>query len=493
MKNSYGSSLSDKCEQRLISSVLPKNRLKHKNAYKYQCSLYKRLIDDESDQSSSSKDDERFSFLNDSLRREPSLRHDIPMYYIVPICNGKKQGYGEIHFGGEYDALVYSTSWINDIRSNKGFVYNRITSKVLCLVDDCETILFDETNCPQWEILDKDNGERWEGLSYRGSPCGLGEYYDENNYLIYRGMCVDFYWEGYGQSFFPRTVGNKPQLASEGMWCHGNLLGIADRFDLFGNSLLKGLLLNQEMHESSLVIQGSDFSMASCFVEELVVANNSLNTIQSINLSVFCLLQRFIVGDNCCRKCKRLLIAHNNALTTIIIGNYSFTTHGNSLELLLSDSNAILRKRKAFLIRDLPRLEILQIGVGSFSDYCEFSVTDVPQLISIGIGRSGQQEKQIGISCCFFYCSRLFLKELPQIKTVKIGDYSFYHTNSVLFCNMPKLLFIIVGNGCFFRSLHYKGRLVLQNLPSLAAFTSLEQSFVSIHSLTIKSTRFWVH
>ena len=138
MKNSYGSSLSDKCEQRLISSVLPKNRLKHKNACKYQCSLYKRLIDDESDQSSSSKDDERFSFLNDSLRWEPSLRHDIPMYYIVPICNGKKQGYGEIHFGGEYDALVYSTSWINDIRSNKGFVYNRITSKVLCLVDDCE-------------------------------------------------------------------------------------------------------------------------------------------------------------------------------------------------------------------------------------------------------------------------------------------------------------------------------------------------------------------
>ena len=489
MKNGFVLSQSDKCEQGIISHVLPKNRMKHKHAYNHQRSLCKRLMDDESDQSSSSKDDECFSFLNDGLTLKPSLTHDIPMYYIVPISNGKKEGYGEIHFGGEYDDIVYSTSWTNDIRSKKGFVYNKKTSQVLCLIDDGDPLYFDETDGPQWEILDKDNGERWEGMAYRGSPCGFGEYYDENNYLIYRGMCVDFYWEGYGKSFFPRTLGDQPQLASEGMWCHGSLLGLADRFDLFGNALLKGLLLNQEMYESSLVIQGSDFSMASCFVEELVVANNSLNTIQSINLSVFSLLRRFIVGDNCCRKCRRLLLAHNSALTTILIGDHSFTTHGNSLELLLSDSNAILRKRKAFLLRDLPRLEILQIGVGSFSDYCEFSITEVPKLISIGFGRSGQQEKQIGISCCFFYCSRLFLKEMPQIKTVKIGDYSFYHTNSVLFCNMPKLLFIIVGNGCFFRSLHYKGRLVLQNLPSLIAFTSLEESFVSIHSLTIKSTR----
>ena len=486
-ENDVESSQSDICELFYIYYMLPKKHMKHKHGYDRHHNGLKRLVSDESDQSSLSKDDEGWSSVHYDSNSRSSLYHDIPMYYIVPIYNGKKQGYGEIHFRGEYEDYVYSTSWINDIRSKKGFLYNRKTSKVLCLRDGDTTITFDETNCPQWEILDKDNGERWEGFSYRGSPCGYGEYYDENNYLVYRGMCVDFYWEGYGKSYFPRMVGNKPQLASEGMWCHGSLLGLADRFDLFGNSLLKGLLLNQEMYEFSLVISGSDFSMVSCFLEELVVANNSLNAIQIINLGLFSLLQRFVVGDNCCKKCRRLIVAHNNVLTTILIGDYSFTTHGNSLELLLSDSNTILRKRKAFLIRDVPKLETLQIGVGSFSDFCELSITEAPKLISIGCGRIGQQEKQIGISCCFFYCSRLYLKGLPRIETVKIGDFSFYHANSLLFCNLPKLLFIVVGSGCFFRSLHYKGRLILQDLPSLIAFTSLEQSFVSIYSLTIKS------
>ena len=483
------SSQSDICGLYPISNALPRKHMKRKHSYDRQCTHYKRLIDDESDQSSWSKDDVCFSLVNDDWPLESPLAHTIPMYYMVSICNGKKQGYGEIHFGGEYDDFVYSTSWINDIRSNKGFLYNKKTSKVLCLVNDSGTVVFDEKEHPEWEILDKDNGERWEGLSYRGSPCGFGEYYDENNNLVYRGMCVDFCWEGYGQSFFPQLEAAKPQLACEGMWCHGSLLGPAHRFDLRGNSLQTRLLLNHKMYDASLVLRGNDFSMTSCFLEELVVASNSLNTIQTINLSLFGRLRRFIVGDHSCTKCRRLLVAHNSALTTIRIGDYSFSEYGNSLDLLLSDSNAILRKRKSFLIRDVPQLERVQIGVGSFSDFCEFSVTEAPQLTSIGFGRVGQQEKQRWISCCFFYCSRLFLKGLPRIETVKIGDYSFYHASSVLFRDLPKLLLLIVGSGCFFRSLRSKGRLVLQDLPSLVAFSSLEQSFACINSLTIKSKR----
>ena len=419
------------------------------------------------------------------LERKPN--NNALLYYIVPSVDGKKHGFGEIHFGGVHDGLVYSTHWNNDIPAKQGFLYNKNTSEVLCLINGSEVTLFDDTTGPRWEVIDKDNGERWEGLSFKGSPCGVGEYYDSDNHLIYSGLCVNYFWEGYGRSYFPaETEDHRPSLACEGMWCHGSLVGDGDRYDVRGNHLPKGLLLNGRIYKTRLVLAGArDLSLTHCFLEELVIGSNSLNSVRTINLELFRLLRSFVVGDNSCSQCTRLLISHNSELESIVIGDYSFSSYGNAIDLLLSESASIVAQNKSVSIRDVAKLREIRIGFGAFSDFCGFAIADAPRLTTLLFGRVRGAEASLRYSCCFFYCQELCLRRLPDLREVEIGDFSFYHTSSVLFYRLPSLTSIRVGQACFFRSLGRQGRLELFQLPSLTSFDCSKQAFASVFSIVL--------
>ena len=146
------------------------------------------------------------------LLRMKAQKESVPAYYAVPSLHGKKNGYGEMRHEGCFGDLVFSTSWSEDTPSEQGFWYNRKTSEVLAIQYNKHNTLFFHANVkPEFGIVDKDNGERWEGLCFDNQPCGVGRYYDEWNELLYEGLCVNGFWEGFGVRYYPLS-GNNGEL-----------------------------------------------------------------------------------------------------------------------------------------------------------------------------------------------------------------------------------------------------------------------------------------
>ena len=63
--------------------------------------------------------------------------------------------------------------------------------------------------------------------------------------------------------------------------------------------------------------------------------------------------------------------------------------------------NNARKHNKTCIINDLPQLQFLSFDAGSFSDYCSFTITNVPSLTDLRIGNTGT------LSCNFFFSSFL--------------------------------------------------------------------------------------
>lgn len=327
----------------------------------------------------------------------------IPGVYVVDSINGKKHGFGELQFEGAFNDLVYSSQWINDSPSHKGFLYNRKTSCILGFVLSSKEIhLFSTDDSPKFDFLDKDNGERWEGMTYHGSPCGFGEYYDRFGYLMYRGMCVDFEWEGHGTLFYPDI--EMGVVASDGWWCHGTLRE-GRVYDRRGNLVVSGVFCNGVcIPNQSLYLQGRmGLENTHCYLEELSIGDNALNEVTQMNLDLFRKLRVFTVGNQSLQHCFYLCVAHLHHLQEVTVGCDSFSELGRDLTLLLSEMNSATSLNKCCMITDLPLLSSLSFDCGSFSDYCCFTISNTPSLKRMNLGKVGVA------SCNFFFSTSLSL------------------------------------------------------------------------------------
>lgn len=111
---------------------------------------------------------------------------------------------------------------------------------------------------------------------------------------------------------------------------------------------------------------------------------------------------------------------------------------------------------------DLPNLKTITIGDGSFANSTHFSVSNVDKLDRIIIGNK-----------CFRYVEIFILERLPSLKYLVIGSNSFtqagnsYAENksrSFYIINCTMLISIEIGPNSFS---DYAGDFVLQNLPAL--------------------------
>ena len=420
----------------------------------------------------------------------------LPFDYCVATQHGLKDGFGEMQFRGEYEGLVFSTQWIQDVPSHKGFLYYKPTNQILGLMYSIQEFhLFSEDDAPTFDIVDRGNGERWEGLSYDNMPCGVGDYYDDANRLIYHGMCVDFYQEGYGILYYPSTFENRT-ISYEGWWIHGNKFGEGIVYDTRGQLITSGYFHDDNLFApfTSLMVNQKMNSLESshCYIEEITIADNMLNMEMALNLDVFKKLRSFSVGSQSLRNCCSFIASHLPYLQSIVIGVDSFTNVGRDLRLLLSETDGMIALNKTCTINDLHSLEVLSIGQGSFSEYHSFTLTNVPLLTTLTIGEMGS------LSCNFFYSSLLSLIseflfilfysiDLRSLQSVEIGNFGFYYANVAIFFQLPSLTTLEFGDACFFRFLNKSGRFVLSHLPNLEYLHLSKESFVSVYSLTLSS------
>ncbi|KAK8830246.1 hypothetical protein WA577_005935, partial [Blastocystis sp. JDR] len=91
-----------------------------------------------------------------------------------------------------------------------------------------------------------------------------------------------------------------------------------------------------------------------------------------------------------------------------------------------------VKSNSHFCLMDCERLRELKIGCYSFNNCAVCEIENVPSLEVIEMGDLNEK------SYCFCYAS-LELKNLPSLKSLLFGDYTFYFCSRVVFENLPEL------------------------------------------------------
>ena len=116
------------------------------------------------------------------------------------------------------------------------------------------------------------------------------------------------------------------------------------------------------------------------FQTAFVVESNKYNEVRYIRLRYRPLLKTIIIKNNCFTKARTFSINGLQSLTTLSIGSNSFTQHTN-------DYGNDIDKSKSFHILNCTKLESIEIGEYSFSDYGgQFELNGLPELQSLIIG-----------------------------------------------------------------------------------------------------------
>ena len=318
----------------------------------------------------------------------------------------------------------------NGVFMNQGFVVNE--QRVLKVFGNHQigAISYnDEQSIVVEGIVDLDHGTRFEGLILTenefGIPFGYGEMYDDDGFLVYKGIMIDWKRFGYGTSYH-----NNGCIEYEGYWCDDNRFGIGKVYDRKGEFVKECEWYNGIECDIYERYEGNGKKPLNIGVKHLKLVNNCV--LVDWDVSLFHNLESIEIGNNSCRSVQTFKIDGLNRLKTINIGNYSFTQmkkkHWN-----LGDAN---NKSKSFHILNCESLESIQIGRYSFSDFAgDFELKNLPQLQSIQIGTYGNKSRN-------FYWSSFVIRGIDMILNIwvmhrssKSATYLYRRLGILLFPN----------------------------------------------------------
>ena len=139
--------------------------------------------------------------------------------------------------------------------------------------------------------------------------------------------------------------------------------------------------INDDVPSNSKSIQISNGSYNSVILFKLL----DLNTIESI-----------VIGDNCFENVNEFVLNGLNHLKSLKIGINSFT-HCKSNDKW--NSNKANNGNRSFHILNCAELELIEIGLFSFSDYGGgFKLKNLPKLVTIKIGEIGSRSYNFSYS-----------------------------------------------------------------------------------------------
>ena len=252
-------------------------------------------------------------------------------------------------------------------------------------------------------IVDLDHGSRFEGLILAenegniGIPFGYGEMYDDDGFLMYKGIMINWKRFGYGTSYH-----NNGLIEYEGYWCDDsddNRFGIGKVYDRSGKLVNECEWYNGIECDTEYEGDGS---------EPLNIGMKHLKLISKCvlvdwDVSLLYNLESIEIGNDCFESVETFKIDGLNRLKTIKIGKNSFTQKRNQYG---NDES------KSFHILNCESLESIQIGRCSFSDFAgDFELKNCPQLQSIQIGTIESESYN-------FYYSSFVIRGIKLITTV---------------------------------------------------------------------------
>ena len=308
-----------------------------------------------------------------------------------------------IIFNSEGSLLYYdvkSESIHGIVKSNEKYyaidVYPSTSRVVMVDMNSKELVLYSnrersDTPCTK-EVIDLDtNGKRWEGSARNGKPFGYGVVYGEEGGKEYEGFMIYGMRTCYGIEYYSDIS----RVEYEGCY-HGNKrYGVGTLYDRKGTIEYEGIWKNDTPYSSSF-----DGKTIDDHTESIDILNNSFNEPKSFIFPSFLQsLNRIVIGNDCFGKVRLFKLDGLSELESLVIEKqcmmyFKYTSWNDSDE----------RKDGVCRIVNCPKLKSIQIGGGSFSDYCSFELSNLPSLESIDIGDR-----------CFYYAPALSLIGLIDV------------------------------------------------------------------------------
>lgn len=333
-------------------------------------------------------------FLEDGLR-EGLYRVKItgdcePVCMIVHFEKGKKCGLSYSYLektGRLQDFVVFDKDAIVDVQNMASFPVERT-------------------------IMSFDDGSRWEGELCFDRSSGQGEEYTVDNELLYKGMQVNYKYEGFGTTYYPDLERGDTRVKEYvGEWKAGLRHGHGTLFDRNGKTVWSGMWCNGEKYDPTTVIQGNPSPLRLfTYLEDLVVDNASLTLPSTLDLSKLERIQTIHMGDGCCINVESFSLVGLRSLLSLHIGKSSFSTSQQTWESKRSHSHLIKESQSKLTIRDNPLLRSIVIEENSFSDYVAFELGRKEQfcliisrlsLVGDSSNRKGDKERGRGVEFIF--------------------------------------------------------------------------------------------
>lgn len=195
------------------------------------------------------------------------------------------------------------------------------------------------------------------------------------------------------------------------------------------------------IESSTLIETTSSFLSGSTTISHMSVGFGACNkrSLKTVNLSNFPVLISFTVSDCSFKHTEKFLVVNCPKLEFINIGEMCFTIYRKSSDVITGKENTEM------LVENCPKLTEISIGRYSFYEYTKCTFHTVPLLHKLHFGKYSED------SCNFASCSVLELIrwnwldlswiELPKLKDVLFGSFSFYHCSYlIIHCMIPKLI-----------------------------------------------------
>lgn len=259
------------------------------------------------------------------------------------------------------------------MKNGEGFIYDKDTKRIVRRMTFQDNVVVQEvivnSTDATFGIIDSCDGSRWEGEVVNGEACGVGSIYNSQNELIYEGFYIDSAREGYGKSYYP---GTDKVLAYKGLWCRNFRHGEGESYDREGNLCAKGVFLEDRIVQMDVAINSFlDIDSLSTLTETIVISDNTLGELESMDLSECRKLRTLEIGNACCRNVRLFRMTHLRELERIEIGSYSFTSMTKP-DIPNDIQHRIDEESRRFEVTYCPRLESIKIGCCSFYEFRYF-------------------------------------------------------------------------------------------------------------------------
>ena len=138
-----------------------------------------------------------------------------------------------------------------------------------------------------------ENGDRWEGEVRNMKPNGKGQYFNDNNLLVYEGSVVGGRANGLGTSFYDNGV-----REYYGMWSQGRKHGWGTEYDRKGEKTREGVWVGDEwaaMKENPLSYGGMIIVDDYNLLVNVMFVSASYQSLRELEVSNFPVLQALFI------------------------------------------------------------------------------------------------------------------------------------------------------------------------------------------------------